>query len=101
LTIAGDVGADATFFAARALAAYSLSLAPERRYELEPYLGLDLFDPNAATKDDFGGELRGGLNFYLLRMLRLSVEVDRRQGGPAFPEPKATVVSFFIGGSLE
>lgn len=101
LTLTGDAGLDSTFFAFRALAAYSFALDRQKRFELAPFAGFDAFDPNIATQDDVGFEVRGGLNFYFMRMFRASIEVDRRTAQRAFPAPARTVVSFLFGASLE
>lgn len=100
LTLTGDAGVDSTFLGARVLAAYAVRLDEEKRFELEPYLGADAFDPNLSTKDDLGGEIRGGLNFFFLRMFRVNLEISRRAGQTAFPEPRATVLSLLLGASL-
>ncbi len=100
LSLSGDTGVDSSFFALRALAAYAIRIDEGRRFELEPYFGGDVFDPSLDARDDLGFELRGGANFYFLRMFRVNVEAARRQGQSAFPEPDATVLSLLLGASL-
>ncbi len=88
---------DATLSAGRLLIAYAIRL---QGFFLQPYLGLEILDPNARTRDDLGGAVRGGLNLYFAGVLRLALEVDHQRGQIAFVEPDRTIVTVFLGAYL-
>lgn len=101
LTLEGGADVDSTFIAFAILTAYRVLLEEEHHLALEPYAGLDVFDPNAKTTDDTGYEVRGGINVRMFDMLRIGVEAARRSGARTFPEPPSTTISVQIGASLE
>lgn len=88
---------DATLYAARLLLSYALFIGD---FALEPFIGADGVDPNARTRRDLGGAIRGGLNLRYLDLGRLSVELDHQRGQEAFVEPDRTVITIFLGISL-
>ncbi|MCK6547472.1 OprO/OprP family phosphate-selective porin [Myxococcota bacterium] len=100
LSIDGTASGDSTFVAGRVLASYAIPVGGDG-LELEPFFGLDAFDPNSVTKDDLGGAIRGGVGLFFDRVVGCSIELERRAGQSAFVAPNETVVSFFTGVSLE
>lgn len=92
-------GDETTFLGARGLFAYRFALAEDLK--LEPYLALELLDPNLDTKTDLGAGLRGGLNLRWCDALRVGVELDRYAVQAAFIVPQSTRLTLFLGLSLE
>ena len=91
-------GVDATFLAARLLAAYRFGLGD---LGLEPFFGADLFEPNLATADDLGLGLRGGVNLVWLERLRVGAEADRQMGQVGAVSANRSSFTFFLGVNLE
>jgi hypothetical protein len=89
---------DATLYAGRLLVAYAIGWDD---LAFEPYLGLEVLDPNARTRADLGGAIRGGLNLLFSEVLRFGLEVDHQRGQRAFAEPDRTTVTLFVGVFLE
>lgn len=94
-----DPGQDASFLAARAIAAYRFDLGPS--FTLQPYLSLELYEPNLSTSADLSFSGRGGLNLVWLKRLRLGVEADYQDGQPGAVVLKQTIVTGFVGVRLE
>lgn len=90
---------NATFLGARSLVGYAIEL--DDQLELEPFLGLEIFDPNTRTFDDRGIDVRGGASLFWLKMFRLGVELDVQQGELAFVVPDLITLTFLAGVALE
>jgi len=89
---------DATLSGGRLLAAYAFAVS---EVTFEPFLGLELIDPNVRTKDDLGGAVRFGINLLFASILRLGLEFDIWRGQEFFPELDQTRITVLLGVSLE
>jgi hypothetical protein len=98
LTPMGVAPENATLSAGRLLIAYAIGW---KDVAFEPYLGVEVLDPNARTHSDLGGAIRGGLNLRFLDVLRVGLEVDHQRGQDFFPELEQTRGTVFVGVSLE
>lgn len=89
---------DATFFAARVLAARRFAFGD---FLVEPFLGADLFDPNQKTADDLGVAYRLGANGYWMERFRLGVEWGRQTGQFGSVVVPRSALTVLAGMSLE
>ena len=92
-------GVDATFLAVRAVGAVRFSVPHD--LALEPYLSLELLEPNLSTRDDMSFAGRGGVNLLWLDRFRFGVELDRQTGQAGSVVPSRTTLAFFAGVALE
>lgn len=94
-----EPGVDATYLAARAIAAYRFEVGSY--VELEPYAAVELFEPNLSTRDDLSYAGRAGLNVYCLRWLRMGIEADYQAGQTGAVVLDEVIITGFAGVRLE
>lgn len=94
-----ETGVDATLFTARAVVARRFEILDD--FELEPFLGGDLIDPNAQTRDDLSVGFRLGLNAHWEERLRLGVQWGRDTGQFGAITNPASALHILLGTSLD
>lgn len=90
---------DAEFLIARSLAGLRLPIV--EALEVEPFIGVEVLDPDISTTDDKGLELRGGANLRWRDALRFGLEAGVQRGELAFVVPDQITLIALLGVSLE
>ena len=91
--------ADAEFLVVRSLAAVRLPIV--EGFDVEPFVAVEVVDPNVTTRDDRGLDLRGGANLRWHDAVRLGFEVDVQRGELAFVVPDQIALIALLGVNLE
>ncbi len=94
-----ETGVDATLFTARAVLAKRFEIIDQM--EIEPFLGGDLIDPNANTRDDLSVGFRLGLNAHWEDRLRLGVQWGRDTGQFGAITNPSSALHIFLGTSID
>jgi hypothetical protein len=90
--------ADATFYGVRGLFGYKLKVGPA---SAQPYLAAEILDPGVRTGTDLAFAVRGGVNLVLLKILRLTLEVDHRSGEAAKVIERSTTAYVLLGARID
>lgn len=90
---------DATLWDARLVAAYEVPIVPD--LDVQPYVAVEVMDPNTATGEDRGAALKGGLNLFFLDALRVGAEIERQASERGFLSPQATRITVLAAVKLE
>jgi hypothetical protein len=79
-------GDDATFVVARGIAAYRFGGVEERKFYIEPYVMVAVFEPDADVVDDMVWEEAFGVNVGFWKSLRVGLEGQVRRAQRNFPD---------------